>query len=73
MPNLYAIFKQLLPDDPPLVGVIDSAQDGVYVITLPDGGKVTARGVGTVGHSVFVRHGVIEGDAPHLTVETIEI
>lgn len=73
MANLYRIFKDLLPEASLLVGTVTAVQTGGCVIELPDGSKVFARGVATVGQHVFVRDGVIEGVAPALTVVTIEI
>ena len=40
---------------------------GVATITLPGGGVLQARGEATAGQRVFVRDGVIEGEAPTLT------
>ena len=45
-----------------------TAVDGdTATITLPGGGVLQARGQATVGQRVFVRDGVIEGEAPALT------
>lgn len=71
MSNLYTEFKRLLPDAPLLVGVITGVGGGVATLVLPDGGVLTARGVGAVDDVVFVRGGVIEGPAPELTVTEI--
>ena len=73
MPNFYQIFKELLPDAPLLVGVVDSTLAGGYTVSLPGGGTIFARGVATIGQTVFVRDGVIEGAAPSLSIETIEV
>jgi hypothetical protein len=73
MANLFQTLKQLLPDPPLLVGVVQSVELGGCRITLPDGGVVFARGVAQFGESVFVRDGMIEGLAPSLSVITINV
>ena len=40
---------------------------------LPGGGLIRARGSAAIGQKVFVRDDVIEGSAPSLTLEIIEI
>jgi hypothetical protein len=73
MSNLYAILKKLMPDAPLLVGVVQSSTGAGYVVRLPDGAYVIARGSSAIGATVFIRDGVIEGAAPSLPVETIEV
>lgn len=73
MASFYRIFKELLPEAPLLVGVVSVVADGGCVVTLVDGGEVFARGEATVGQKVFVRDGVIEGPAPDMTIELIEV
>lgn len=73
MPNLLKQFQALIPADLLEVGDVDSIANGVAVITLPGGGKITARGSATAGDRVFVRGGLIEGLAPSLPVVVIEI
>jgi hypothetical protein len=73
MTNPYALFKKLLPNAPLEVGDVIAFNDGTATIELPDGGLVQARGDVDIGDRVFVRNGVIEGDAPDLTVEFIEV
>lgn len=73
MSNLYAIFKDLLPKTPLLVGVVIAKQVGGCTIQLPTGGFVFARGDAVNGASVFVRDNVIEGVAPALSVEIIDV
>ncbi|MBB4845037.1 hypothetical protein HNP55_003583 [Paucibacter oligotrophus] len=67
MSNLFAAFRRLLPNPALQVGKVIAIVDGVATLELPGGGRVQARGTGTVGGSVFFRDGVIEGDAPTLT------
>lgn len=72
--NLFAAFRRLVPGAPLLVGTVTGAASaGVYLVQLPGGAAIQARGVASVGHSVFVRGGLIEGPAPALTVVTIEV
>lgn len=73
MPNFYRIFRDLIPEPPLLVGVVTVAGSEVCQVTLIDGGILTARGDATLGARVFVRDGVIEGAAPTLPVELIEV
>ena len=46
---------------------------GVVIVALPGGGLIRARGSAAIGQKVFVRDDVIEGGAPSLTLEIIEI
>lgn len=71
--NPYARLVALMPKRPLLVGTVESISDGVAVIEMPGGGKDTARGDATVGARVYFRDGLIEGPAPTLPVELIEV
>lgn len=71
--NPFKALKALLPDAPLLVGTVASISGGVAVVVLPDGGEVAARGAASIGARVFVRDGLIEGAAPILSVELIEV
>lgn len=71
--NPFKALKNLLPDPPLLVGTVTAYADGTATVTLPDGGTVQARGMATVGDRVFVRDNLIEGPAPSLTIELIDI
>lgn len=73
MANLFRQFMDLLPDRALQVGEVLSVDAGVAVVELPGGGTVHARGAATVGQLVFVRDGAIEGQAPSLPIELIEI
>lgn len=73
MLNPYAALLALLPERPLLVGTVSAFADGIATVELPGGGLVTARGAATVGQQVFVRDGAIEGTAPTLPVEVIEV
>lgn len=71
--NLFRQLIDLIPDPALQVGEVTSFLDGICTITLPGGGTLTARGEATIGQQVFVRGGVVEGPAPELSVELIEV
>lgn len=71
--NPYKLLKDLLPDPPLLIGEVMDFANGTAIVELPDGSTVQARGDTTVGAKVFVKDGAIEGVAPSLTVEIIEV
>jgi hypothetical protein len=73
MHNLYEQFRQLIPDPPLQAGTVVSVVAGVATVALPGGGLIRARGSTAIGQMVFVRDDVIEGVAPSLTLEIIEI
>ena len=74
MANLYSLFRELLPSAPLLVGtVLSEPEGGQYLIALPSGHVHRVRGVATVGQRVFFRNGVVEGPAPELPTELIEV
>ena len=73
MSNLYTLFKSILPNTPLQIGTVTAVTSGGVYVDLPTGGKLLVRGVATVGNRVFVRDGVIEGIAPNLTVEVIDV
>jgi hypothetical protein len=63
-----------LVGSPPLeVGDVASITDGIAAIDLQGGGTVHARGAATVGQRVYVRGGTIEGPAPSLPVDLVEV
>lgn len=71
--NPYRRLLNLLPKRPLQVGTVIGSTAGVCTVELPGGGTIQARGDHTIGASVFVRDGVIEGPAPSLTPISIEI
>lgn len=73
MHNLYQQFRQLLPDAPLQAGTVLEVGSGIALVVLPGGGLIRARGSAVVGQQVFVRDDAIEGIAPSLTLEVIEI
>lgn len=73
MHNLYEQFRQLIPDPPLQAGTVVNVGSGVITVVLPGGGLIRARGNAAVGQKVFVRDDAVEGIAPSLTLEIIEI
>lgn len=73
MHNLYEQFRQLIPDPPLQAGTVVGVGAGSVTVALPGGGLIRARGSAAIGQKVFVRDDVIEGSAPSLTLEIIEI
>ena len=73
MHNLYQQFRQLLPEAPLQAGTVLEVGSGIALVVLPGGGLIRARGNAIVGQTVFVRDEVIEGIAPSLPLELIEI
>ena len=73
MHNLYEQFRQLIPDPPLLAGTVVGVGSGVVTVALPGGVVIRALGSAAIGQLVFVRDDVIEGGAPNLTLEIIEI
>jgi hypothetical protein len=73
MHNVYQQFRQLLPDPPLQAGTVTAVGVGVLTVQLPGGAAITVRGDAQVGQNVFFRDGVVEGVAPSLTLEVIEI
>ena len=64
--NPYSVFLDLLPAKPLQIATVTAIDGDIAQLALPGGGVLTARGVGgrAIGAEVFVRDGVIEGDAP---------
>ncbi|MCB4362693.1 hypothetical protein KIH07_03045 [Hydrogenophaga taeniospiralis] len=73
MSNPYARFLALLPPRPLLVGTVIAVDGEVATVELPEGGQLHARGAAAVNGRVFVRDGVIEGEAPNLTYISAEV
>ncbi len=71
--NLFTRLKALLPDAPLLRGEVVEIADGVATVEMPDGGRLQARGTASVGQKVFFRAGAIEGPAPDLPLDVIEV
>ncbi len=73
MHNLYEQFRQLIPDPPLQAGTVVAVGSGVVTVAMPGGGLIKARGAAALGQNVFVRDDAVEGIAPALTLELIEI
>ena len=73
MSNLFKAFLDLLPGRPLQVGTVLSVSSGIATVELPGGGRLQARGQALADQHVFVRDGQIEGLAPGLPIEIIEI
>ncbi|MDF9393806.1 MULTISPECIES: hypothetical protein [Methylococcus] len=73
MHNLYEQFRQLIPDPPLQAGTVIETGSGVVTVQLPGGGRIKARGTAAIGQNVFVRDDIVEGIAPTLMLELIEI
>lgn len=76
MTNLYRALRELLPDAPLQVATVSvvHASTGESTITWPGGSQQRVRGTSVAADQrAFVRNGVIEGAAPALTLETIEV
>lgn len=71
--NPYTRLRGLFPKDRLQVGTINSIADGQASVTLLDGSILIARGSGAVGDQVYVKGGLIEGQAPVLPVFEIEV
>ncbi len=73
--NFYAAFIEMLPSYPLQIATITAIDGEVARLVLPGGGVLTARGAGggAVGDLVFVRDGVIEGQAPSMPFVQVEI
>lgn len=67
MRNPFQQLLELLPSRPLEVGTVLSVVGDVAMVELPGGGLLQARGQATVGMRVWVRDGLIEGEAPTLT------
>lgn len=73
MSNPFKALLGLLPGRPLQVGDVVAVDGGVATIEMPGGGLAQARGAATVGQRVFFRDGAIEGLAPALTLELIDV
>lgn len=73
MANPYKKFLDLLPPRPLQVGQVTATDSAGATVQLPSGATLRARGEAAVGDRVFVRDGAIEGPAPSLPLEAIEV
>lgn len=74
MSNLFRELKALLPAPALQVATVASVNaDGTVTVTFPGGAQSRVRGTGTVDGKVFVRNGLVEGDAPNLPAVTLDV
>lgn len=71
--NFYKRLLGILPQRPLQVGTVSAVSNGIATITLPGGFTAQARGEAAVSDRVFFRDGVIEGPAPNLPLEVIDV
>ncbi len=71
--NPWKALQGLLSRPPLQAGVVLAIEDGVATVELPGGGQISATGPAVVGQTVFVRGGVIEGEAADLPIELVDI
>lgn len=71
--NPYRLLLGLLPDPALQVGTVIAVANGVATIQMPDGRLAQARGDAAPADHVFFRDGRIEGKAPTLPIEVIEV
>lgn len=68
--NPYSRWMALQAPKPRQVGTVVAVDGDVATIELPGGGRLQAVGQAAVDDRVFVRDGLIEGEAPTLTYIT---
>lgn len=73
MRNLHKEFTDIFPDPPLQIGTVTATDGDVATVQLPGGGVLQVRGKADVAQNVFVRNGVIEGEAPNLPLVILEI
>jgi hypothetical protein len=74
--NLYRVLRELLPEPALMVATVAAVNtsQGTSTVSFPGGGLQRVRGTSVAAGSLaFVRDGVIEGAAPALTLEMIEV
>ena len=73
--NRWAQFRNLIPGEPTQLGEIASidASTGTAFVELLGGGTIRVRGDGQIGDQVYVRGGMIQGQAPQLPSYVIEV
>lgn len=71
--NAFKRLKELLPDPVLRIGTVLAVDNGVATIEEPGGVLATARGVASPGDRVYFRNDLIEGEAPDLPLEDIEV
>lgn len=73
MPNLFSVFKELIPSDPLLVGTVSESFGDTHRVTMLGGGAMMVRGKANQGDTVFIKGDLIQGAAPSLPMVSVEI
>ena len=75
MRNLYQEFQNLIPQPALQVGTVETVTGNIAKVRLPGGDTLIVRGADSnlINQKVFVKNNVIEGLAPNLSTEIIEI
>ena len=73
MPNLFSMFRELIPSEPLQVGTVTSSDGDTHLVTLLDGTRKVVRGKAGPNDNVFIKGDMIQSSAPALTLETIEV
>lgn len=71
--NQFAKLRRLLPGSPLLVCTVISSGSGGATVALPGGSHIAVRGEAAVGSSVFVQDNAIQGTAPSLPSDIVEV
>lgn len=71
--NPFARWQALQAPKPQQVGTVIAVDGSRVTVELPSGGQLQAIGQAGVGDRVFVRDGLILGEAPTLTYITAEV
>ena len=74
MPNIFAKFQQLIPSSPTVVGTVSHLHtNGTCSVTMPGDGTMRVIGEVAVGKKVFIKEGVVQGEAPDLPFYELEV
>ena len=73
--DLWNRFKSLLPSSPVLVGTVTTLHgNGTCTVTMPGGGTVRVVGESVAtGKKVFIKDGIVQGEAPDLPYYELEV
>lgn len=71
--NPYKLLRDLIPAPPLQIGTVQSVDNDVCTLELPGGGITQARGSASVGSLVYFRDDRVEGNAPTLSIEIINV
>lgn len=71
--NLWKRLRDINPAPPLQIGTVAATTPAGVVVTLLGGAQITVRGSASTGAKVFVRDGVLEGEAPSLTEVQINV